>query len=229
MPGISAAFLLGLQIVDVHAVAVDMLADRMPGPVDELRAVSGVPHHRLAGVVHFPAVAGSAFGEPAADEGHGRVARVAHDAEDLHDTSAGGSLPTKPHQVMSRRSRRARSSFAQRSISSVSPLPIGRAFDGVGSKCGIRRMLVRADDGEFVHAGQPLLAEAPDDEPLDVVLGQRPPGAQLGADEGERLVLDSLDALAGFQVRLVAASSEDRLERLHQVGRGNHFVAERRG
>src|SRR5207249_6197970 len=45
----------GFEVVDVGAVAVNFLADRVPGAVDEPVSVSRLPDHTAAHIVHIPA------------------------------------------------------------------------------------------------------------------------------------------------------------------------------
>src|SRR5436309_10077693 len=77
---------LGLEVVDVSAVAMDFLADRMTGPVDEPVAVAGLHDDRAADVVYFAAAGkppGCHFLLHIVDRG---ITRACHNPEDLRLT-----------------------------------------------------------------------------------------------------------------------------------------------
>ncbi len=119
------------------------------------------------------------------------------------------------------------SSFAQRSMRTVSPCLIGRALAGVGSKCG------SAGCSLVPTIGYSPLQVRPS-SPYRLTMNcwtsycvRVRPAFSSVADQLERLVLDPLHAFAGREVRLVARLVEDGLEGLHQA-RGRHdFETER--
>src|SRR5262245_45461966 len=76
-----AALLVSFQVVHVGAVAVRLLADRVPGAVAEVLAVAGLLDHVAGGSVHLPALEGLLAGVGGAYPVDGGIAGPGDDAE----------------------------------------------------------------------------------------------------------------------------------------------------
>jgi len=87
-------------------------------------------------------------------------------------------------------------------------------------------VVVEADDRAVAVDRDPLLREATEDELLHLVLGHGLPAPERAVHEGERVVLDPLDAHAGLAVTLDPFVAADGLELLDEVGGGYDLVAE---
>src|SRR5437870_11394718 len=215
----------GLEVVDVGAVAVDFVADRVPGAVKEPVSVSRLPDHAAALVVHIPAAREAACAYFLLDERDGGVARARDDGEDLGgagrhalaDVTGPGDVP-----VHAARRRVLRPQVDQDQV----PAPDRRRailrrgvvrVGGVGVDGGDgRRVRVHAARGD---AGQDVL--------LYVAVRGRRVAADLLAGACDRVVHD-LPQLGGrLAVRRVLVFCPDRFEPLHQVGRGYDLYAER--
>ena len=101
------AFVVGFEVVEMRAVAVEFGGDVVPGAVGELRAEAGGADHVAGGLVGLPA--GDGLGRLAGDggvslldNGDGRVAGIADSGEDvlfavgglaIHDAGPGDVVP----------------------------------------------------------------------------------------------------------------------------------------
>src|SRR4029453_788544 len=75
---------VGFEIVHIRAVAVDFLADVVPGAMDELLAVPCLDDHVATGLIDLPALERTASGKSGADLGNRRGTSRGHDFEDPH-------------------------------------------------------------------------------------------------------------------------------------------------
>ena len=88
------------QVVHVGPVAVDFLADVVPGAVDEVLAVAGLLDHRPGRVVHLPAQQRLAGGEGVFTRAIA-ASRAAATILKIFVYFSGTASPTKPTRVRS--------------------------------------------------------------------------------------------------------------------------------
>src|SRR4029077_13645150 len=81
--GDDAALVARLQVVDVHAVAVDLVADRMAGAMEEVGAEAALLDEAAGHVVHLVAVDGASRGGRILHEADGGVAGALDGLPDL--------------------------------------------------------------------------------------------------------------------------------------------------
>jgi hypothetical protein len=89
--GQEEALVVGFEVVEVSAVAVDADGDVVAGAVGEEGGEAGVADDVAGGVVGLPAGDGTAFGVGALDDGDGGVAGVADGVEDEVLAIGGGA------------------------------------------------------------------------------------------------------------------------------------------
>ena len=70
------------EVIDVHSVAVDFFADRMPGPMCELIGITGARNDAARDIIDVRATNGFACLHIRAHEFDRGIARIAHDVED---------------------------------------------------------------------------------------------------------------------------------------------------
>ena len=98
--GQDAARVVGFEVVEVRAGAVNLVGDVVAGAVHEEIAEAGVADDGAGGVVGLEAVDGAVFGEGLLDGCDGGVTGVA-DGIKNHLLFVRGSRPMTPVQVMS--------------------------------------------------------------------------------------------------------------------------------
>ena len=94
------ALVVGLEVVEMGAVAVDLVRYVVAGAMSEVVGVAGIANDGAGGIVGFPAADRLARGEGPLDLCDGGVAGVADGFEDSCSLRV-GSRPTTPVQVMS--------------------------------------------------------------------------------------------------------------------------------
>ena len=77
------ALVVGFEIVEVRAGAVDFVGDVVAGAVREILGEAGGANHGAGGVVGFEAADRAALGEGVFDGADGGIARVADGFEDV--------------------------------------------------------------------------------------------------------------------------------------------------
>ena len=115
-------------------------------------------------------------------------------------TRSGTVAPVNAIQVMSAKTAPGDGSLPHRSSSSTSSRPTAPVRRGGGEVVRVAGVALGADDRGAV-APQVLVAEGLDHLLLDVELGEGAAGGERGADEGERPILDPIQADRGVLVR----------------------------
>ena len=219
-----ATLILGLQIIDISAIPVDLLADRVPRAVQKPLSIPGGPDHLPTYLIHFPAAGEIPIGSPAAHEGEGLISRLADDLENLAVTGrhAGtdvarprnvcidtpGLRPLRPevdeHKVSFTEHRR---SLCRRSI----------MRNGAMSVC-------RSNRRAGCH--QSMLPYTGHNELLESVFRQGSAPFNHGSHMGKGFIHNHPELLRRLTMGGELPVAPDGLEALHQIGGGHHLDAE---
>src|SRR5438067_72819 len=213
-----------LEVIDVHAVAVAFLADRVAGAMGELFAVPGALDHAARDIVDFRAVNSFSFTHIFADEFRRGIPRFPDDVEDADVFFRHGvSDEAGPGLVGVDRARLAE--FANDiEQDEVAALDRRRRL-ARWEIMRVRGICVHGDDAVlFRHS---FLVEPPRDELLDVVFGDRLFSANAPADLGECFHQDAVQFVGRVDVRLLLGRGQDRFELLDQFRAGDDLDAKR--
>ena len=190
-----------------------------------MRREAGADQHLPRGRVDLEAADGAAGGDAVLDERDGGVAgpggRRPRGLDAVRDRGAGERHPGDVGEDRARRRQLAPQIEEQHFVPADGA--VGR---GGGEVVRVAGVGLRADDRGAV-APQVLVAERLDHLLLDVELGEGAAGGERGADEGERPILDPIQADGGVLVRGQRGVVPDRLEPLDEVARRHHLHAVR--
>jgi hypothetical protein len=207
----------GLQVVDVHAVAVDLIPDGVAGAVQEVRPVAALFDVASRDVVDVGSANRPSFGDRMRDEVDGRVAGTLDGLPDL--TNPVGHRPATvahPRRVVVDGARVARDLGPEVDEDEALPdLPVVRSCRGLEVRVG--DMVVYGDDAGMIGR-EAVLLEAPGDERLDLRLGYYPALGEALVDQGEAGILrgqaaEGRPVMEGFLVLRPAS-----FEVLHEIG-----------
>jgi hypothetical protein len=164
----------GLQVVDVHAVAVDLIPDGVAGAVQEVRPVAALLDIAPRNVVDIRPSDRPSFGDRMRDEIDSRVAGPFDGLPDLaHLVGHGAPAVAHPGRVVVHGARVVRDLGPEIDQDEV-PLPdlaVVRSCRGLEVRVG--GMVVHGDDAGMIGR-EAVLLKTPPDERLDLRLGDHP-------------------------------------------------------
>ena len=223
--GQEQAFVVGFEVVEVGAVAVELGCDVVAGAVGEPGGEAGGGDEIAGGVVGLPAVDGDVGGVGVFDGFTGGEARVADGVEDLGFAGGGGAVEDSgPGDVVP---------DGLGVVGQLGPdvdeeeVAVADGAGGVGGGFVVGVGGVGAGGavgpvvGEEAFAGDALLEEGD-----DVVFGEGAVGADRVGDVLPAGGEDAVEAHLGFVVGGDLGFGEDGFELADEVGRGTDIFAE---
>lgn len=197
--GEDQAFVVGFEVVEVSAIAVDFLADGVSRAVDEGGSVACVFDDVTGRSVEFPALEGAALVVGFSGGGDGGVTGAGDDGEDfLIFFRDGGTDEGDPGEVAVD-SARAVELGPEVEEDEVALADGGIVGSGLGFEVGIAAVRADADDGRAI-GGEAVAVEVVHDGGLDLAFADRAaPGAMVG-DEGPGEVEGGGGDFFGFEV-----------------------------
>ena len=211
-------------VVHVHAVAVDVLAEAVAGPMQDVIPVAGAPQDGRGGAIDLPAAKLLAGRPPPAARAPTAASRAAHTASNALTCRSGGRAPGVSDPGDVRKDRAGTIELAPQ-VEQDQLVRLDRPVSRRRREVMRIPRVVRRRHVRGVIADQPLFAEPAGHLLLNVVFRRREAAGQPPADLVERAVLDSVQLLRRLAMRVDRPVVPDRGKSLHEIARRHHFDA----